>query len=1704
MRRGIISAVVGVLLLVFSACNRKTEVQNKGGEPSNNPNARQPGGPVRGGDLGPRPMAVGVRGGGAMTTTAPLEPAPPIIENEAERQEKYDAALQQAMGLFAENKYEEALTALQTAQSLRETEIVKLAIERTKQRLEREQTADTTAADIQTIIDEGRAEEAATLAADALQQFGETKSSERLAKLKKQADAILTVQVTDRAERQKRFLAEFEAAKKENNLRAAALALEQVLQGSDDEKLKLEFDELQAKLGKFDSLRAEAAELRKDPAHLEAAIGKLQEAQKLWDTIPIQQEIAEYNLALQHRRDRLAVAEFEVRGEIGIPQAGAFVADELLPAFKARYELAERGQIAQVLNSLKIPESGLVDDDAARRELGKAIKARYLVVGSITPVSGITVQARLVDTETGLIVQTAKIVAANAEELLKKLPQLGQLLQMSDDEKTAFEEQQAKEAAPVPVLKPPADEVIAPVPDVPDVDAVLPAPIIPPQFAAPVFGDLRPRQFDELPGPPAAGQLAILPVLPAARELEMRRRSLYVALELGDNLFRRRRFRDALFQYEFCLNLFPGHREIRLRVERCRLLAPPVFVPAPIVRPRLAVLDFLVVGEPVVVPPYLSWWTAEHIAYYMSPPYEIVSRAELFWWMGRLGITTRDLLLDPVARLYLGRALNVRYFLTGHLVQTASFDVTTYVVDAEFGYLASSARVHVQSVQELKLRLSELAWLTKLDPAERLRIEQDNLAWEKMLIEIRLHRQNARYQLGIELARRALKIRPNHVEVLVILRQMEDQHRLALAAESRQTELVRRRAALRDWQERQAALARAAELARLQAEQQAAARAEADQRRLAAQREQAFLSITLQARTAIQRQQFQNGILLFESALALRPNDEPTLRELALARSRAEETARANAMAAAAARERALREQRERELAVVAAKLEAERRARMEAELGQRRNQEERDRREYERLMDLAQQLSAKQKYDQAVHAAQAAKKIRATAEADRLLSQLLIELARVNAEKRGADAKAELESQLAEERQRRIEAERLADESRRKYETLLAEAQRLLKQEQFEPAIVQFTAARKIHATDITLAGLQQAQQGLQRKKDREASLARENERLKLQNELLKKHLADAQAALAEKQYERSIQLFQEAKKIDPKNETVLVGLTKAEKGREQELFVKRRQGDEALKKETFRKLLDSGKANLAAKRYDAAALSLAEALKLFPNDAEAKAAYADARAQIDADAGAMAEMQRKSAEYQSRMTDGRRAMAAKQYDKALEAFRAAQRLVPGDAAAVQFAQDALAAKSAAEKAAMEKTQQQKKAMDLANALAKVRAALAADKLDDAATALRFAAAIDPNHADVKKAADDIRLAENAKKSAEMAAKKKQDEFDTLLAKARAAVSAKRFDEAVQTASQAVQLFPSSQPARDLLTQATKARDDARRAMSAAELQANLKKLVDGANAAILAKKFDEADNLLDQAAKLSPRDADVLKAQAALRQARQAMAAGEAEAKRRQQLYDTAMTAARSALQARRFDDALKSVSGALQQMPNDKAALALRTQIDDARKSAAAMEVKREFGRLMLQARTAFAGKKYDDALNLIQEALKLMPNDVEALKLQTDIKKAKDTPPMPPMPKQPPAAYVKQMEAGAGLEAKQQYAQALTAYQAALRSLPGDDKASKKVDFCQNMADGQKALQAKKFAAAVKEFEDALKIFPNDANAKQLLQRAKMGK
>jgi hypothetical protein len=131
---------------------------------------------------------------------APLPPLPPVAADPGQ-EEKYDAALLDAVNLLSERKYAQALAALEAARAIQDTEQVRREIQRVRVLLEQEAAAERTVQDIQTVLNQGNPTEASRLATAALQQYGATDAAERLTRLKIQADALVSAQLGDGAAR---------------------------------------------------------------------------------------------------------------------------------------------------------------------------------------------------------------------------------------------------------------------------------------------------------------------------------------------------------------------------------------------------------------------------------------------------------------------------------------------------------------------------------------------------------------------------------------------------------------------------------------------------------------------------------------------------------------------------------------------------------------------------------------------------------------------------------------------------------------------------------------------------------------------------------------------------------------------------------------------------------------------------------------------------------------------------------------------------------------------------------------------------------------------------------------------------------------------------------------------------------------------------------------------------------------------------------------------------------------------------------------------------------------------------------------------------------------------------------------------------------------------------------------------------------------
>jgi tetratricopeptide (TPR) repeat protein len=954
--------------------------------------------------------------------------------------DRYDAALLDALARLADRRYADALASLEAARAIRDSEHVRGEIGKVKALLDLQVAADNTAVNIKAVLDDGKPAEAAALATAALGQFGGGEVANVLEQLKRQADATAAAAATFREdERRARCRAEADAALRDSNLRAAAAALEQI---ADDPDARRRLDEVRDTVARYDDARRRADRFRRDPSSLEQALAALQEARGAWDTPQVRTEIDECSFALRQRRDRLSVADFEVRGDASLGQAGRAVAEELLPAFKGRYDLVERGQIGRVLEELRFEDSTLGDDSPARRELARLARVRYLVVGSVSQFNGVTVQARLVDLNTGLVVQTARISAPDFPSLMPRLPQLAQVLMMDDARKLAFEQaqdQQAVAVTPIPVVAvlPPPPEYLPTLPPPPPVVTYAPG--------VPALGGLVVADFAALP---AFGAAVVTPAAVVVTEEDPhRQRLLALSLELGDNLFRRGKHREARRHFELALSLTKDRADVQVRIDRCRPSPPPVVLqpappsavvvtpqPPPVVlavaprRQRVIVFNFLVNADPGLVPPALGEWAADQLASYWAPRYDVVERGEVCWYMGRLGVTMRDVLADPAARQCLARALDVRLLVFGAIEQTHSFNVSAHVIDAETGARTGTGAIHVQDHGELKVRMQELVQQTGAAPAEQVRLARQGKESEQALNEARRLQKAGDAAGSARILRAALKEMPGNGTLQAMLTDSEEQAKRAAAEAEREQQEARRAREVEAARLRAAELAARAEAARVRAAEEAKKRDAAARQALEQEKQRAYERLREQGHAALAAGHYAEAVAALQSAAALHPGAEAS-QELARAKAAVEGAERARA--AEEAKKRDAEEQRRREEARLRVQQEQERRK--AAELADARARQDRDVAESRRLAGQARQALARQDFAAALAASESAARLHDDAEARALLDQVRREQEQYRLRKEAEAAAAETRRKQIEEAARRERA--AADAARRQAE---------------------------------------------------------------------------------------------------------------------------------------------------------------------------------------------------------------------------------------------------------------------------------------------------------------------------------------------------------------------------------------------------------------------------------------------------------------------------------------------------------------------------------------------------------------------------------------------------------------------------------------------------------------------------------------------
>ena len=136
-------------------------------------------------------------------------------------------------------------------------------------------------------------------------------------------------------------------------------------------------------------------------------------------------------------RMSVAVVEFDAKGDLGIKDAGAIIAEWMINAVArtGRFNLKERVLLKKVLDEQNIGMTGLIKGDTASR-IGEIYGVKGLITGSVFKWGNvISVTARLIDTNSGSILKTAGLKATDINSIPGRIDELALIIVGKPSEK---------------------------------------------------------------------------------------------------------------------------------------------------------------------------------------------------------------------------------------------------------------------------------------------------------------------------------------------------------------------------------------------------------------------------------------------------------------------------------------------------------------------------------------------------------------------------------------------------------------------------------------------------------------------------------------------------------------------------------------------------------------------------------------------------------------------------------------------------------------------------------------------------------------------------------------------------------------------------------------------------------------------------------------------------------------------------------------------------------------------------------------------------------------------------------------------------------------------------------------------------------------------------------------------------------------------
>jgi len=253
-----------------------------------------------------------------------------------------------------------------------------------------------------------------------------------------------------------------------------------------------------------------------------------------------------------------------------------------------------------------------------------------------------------------------------------------------------------------------------------------------------------------------------------------------------------------------------------------------------------------------------------------------------------------------------------------------------------------------------------------------------------------------------------------------------------------------------------------------------------------------------------------------------------------------------------------------------------------------------------------------------------------------------------------------------------------------------------------------------------------------------------------------------------------------------------------------------------------------------------------------------------------------------------------------------------------------------------------------------------------AADRLQEALSALEQASKLDPNNQELKTRSEALKER-----------KRRKEEIGALISQAASLRERGDWKGALEQAEKALGLDPENSELRAIHAEIS------RQAKLVAQ-QSQLRDLLGKARQEIGARRYTEAIEILQEASKLdaSPPEIESLLA----------TAMGGQEQERRRKILEQIQAEIENNLAAAEYDRALEQVERALESLPNESALLELKTRV--------ALQARKFHVRQKVDATSAKAQEIFlespSEALQLVQKALEELPGEERLLALEASLK------------------------------------------------------------------------------------------------------------